>query len=226
MASGASPVISCPAKRRAPGRAVQAGDHVEERRFARPVRADDREHFAGGNREAHVGERGQRAEVFDTPLHLQQDPVPAPGSAAARGATRRNPSSPLGTNSTMNTSTSPTMIEYHCTYDETFSWSTMKKAPPMIGPDQRSQAPDHHHDDELARDAPVHEIRRGVGRPPRVEGAGEPRQHRRDHAHPHLVALHVVAEKSRAVLVLADRDEHLAEVGRDQRAAHEYARKR
>ena len=34
----------------------------------------------------------------------------------------------------MRTSTSPITIEYHCTYDETFSWSTMKNAPPMMGP--------------------------------------------------------------------------------------------
>ena len=89
------------------------------------------------------------------------------------------------------------------------------------GPDQRAEPADHDHDDELAGHAPVHEVRRGIGRAPGVEGPGEAGQDRRDQAHPHLVALHVVAEEPRAVLVLADGDEHLTEVRAHQHAAGE-----
>src|SRR3989442_341284 len=87
------------------------------------------------------------------------------------------------------------------------------------GADERPEAADHDHDEELARDAPVQEIGRGVGRATRVERAREPGQDGRDQAHAHLVALDVVAEKARPVLVLADGHEHLAEVRTDDHAA-------
>src|SRR6267142_4329906 len=72
------------------------------------------------------------------------------------------------------------------------------------GADERPEAADHDHDEELARDAPVQEIGRGVGRATRVERAREPGQDGRDQAHAHLVALNVVTEEARPVLVLAD----------------------
>ena len=67
----------------------------------------------------------------------------------------------------------------------------------------------------------MHEVGRGVGRAARIEGAGEAGQDGRDHADAHLVALDVVAEESRPILVLADRDEDLAEMGLHEHAAGE-----
>ena len=77
-------------------------------------------------------------KLFDTPSTASTiSPVipPPPGrvGSAARSP-RRKPRSPCGAKSTIRTSTSPITIEYHCTYDDTFSWSRMKNAPPMMGP--------------------------------------------------------------------------------------------
>src|SRR5215510_4362946 len=113
------------------GRHVQARDHVEERRLARAVRADHREHLALADGEAHLRERRQGAEALRDAIDLEDYAV-----ARHRRPPRssRIPSRPLGMNSTMKIRTSPITMKYQSTYDETFSWSRTKNAPPTMGP--------------------------------------------------------------------------------------------
>ena len=124
-------------------------------------------------------------------------------------------------NSTMKISTSPITMKYQSTYDETLSCSSDEECAADDGADERAEPADHHHDDELARDRPQHEVGRREGRAAGIEGAADTGEERGDHADGHLVALDVVAEEPRAVLVLADRHQHPAEVRGDEHAADE-----
>ena len=58
-----------------PSRAVDSGDHIEERRLARAVGADQTDDFAGHHCEVETVERHHAAEPPGQPARLQQDSV-------------------------------------------------------------------------------------------------------------------------------------------------------
>src|SRR6185369_4975726 len=110
---------------------VKSGDQVEERGFPGPVGPDHREDLALPDGEAHLRERREGAEALGKRLDLEDYAV-----VRHRRPPRssRSPSRPLGMNRTMKIRTSPITMKYQSTYDETFSCSRTKNAPPTTGP--------------------------------------------------------------------------------------------
>src|SRR5581483_52182 len=74
----------------------RAGDAIDERGLAGAVRADQAEALALADREAHLGERGEAAEVLGDAAYLQE-----------RSHRLKRPSTPSGAATTNTTSSTP-----------------------------------------------------------------------------------------------------------------------
>ena len=85
---------------RALGRRKIAADHIEERRLARPIRADDRTQLAGFYRHPYVAHGNQAAKSLGNVADFEH------GQLWPRNC--RIPSSPRGKKSTTSTKIAPT----------------------------------------------------------------------------------------------------------------------
>src|SRR5207244_7933036 len=91
---------------------VVAGDHVEERRLAGAVGADDPENLAGRHLEAHLGYGGEAAEALRHALEGEDRRGVTHAWARRRRSRAAMPARPSGTNRTTRTSAAPEMIRY------------------------------------------------------------------------------------------------------------------
>src|SRR5206468_8024759 len=86
---------------------VVAGDHVEERRLAGAVGADDPEDLAGRHRDAHLGHGGETAEALRDALECEDRRGVTHAWARRRRSRAATPARPSGTNRTTRISAVP-----------------------------------------------------------------------------------------------------------------------
>src|SRR6266852_2999437 len=124
----------------AAARLEQAGQQVDQGRFASTIRTDDRNQLARVHREADVIERLERpVEFADLPRFQKR------AHAALRANRRRSssasPATPAGKAMTMSARMAPRMKRQYCVSDWSWSCSSVKVSAPTIGPKKLEKPP-------------------------------------------------------------------------------------
>src|SRR2546428_658933 len=118
QAGGSDPAhVAVPEGDGAGGGAENAGEDVDERGLARPVRPDDRDELTGADGEAHAVERAELAVELPEPLGAEDH-----GDEASRGGRlTQNPASPPGATMTIAARIAPKISRQNGTTDITQS---------------------------------------------------------------------------------------------------------
>src|SRR6266849_4623939 len=124
----------------AAARLEQAGQQVDQGRFASAIRTDDRNQLARVHREADVIER------LEGPVEFADLPGFQKRAHAALRANRRrsssaSPATPAGKAMTMSARTAPRMKRQYCVSDCSWSCSSVKVSAPTIGPKKLEKPP-------------------------------------------------------------------------------------
>src|SRR5438552_1266252 len=118
QAGGSDPAhVAVPERDGAGGGAENAGEDVDERGLARPVRPDDRDELTGADGEAHAVERAELAVELPEPLGAEDHG----DEASTGGRLTQNPASPPGATMTIAARIAPKISRQNGTTDITQS---------------------------------------------------------------------------------------------------------
>ena len=177
---GAGAVMSCPSSsdRAAVGPEL-AADHVEDRRLAGAVRADEGQHLAALDREGHVARRHHAAERFAQALHA---PAGSCGRARVRASrSERAPTRPRG-NSQHHGDDAQARASGATASVSGMIWSrsTWSTPAPTSGPIDGLHAAEQQHGQRIdrGRDAEQARVDRALARRRRARRRARPRRRR------------------------------------------------